>query len=923
MLPTRILFLATACACASASLFPNDSARTRERIDDGWRFALGHATDRAADFGFNTGYFSYLAKTGFGDGPAAAQFDDRWWREVDLPHDWAVEMDFDPAASFSHGFKKVGPGFPENSIGWYRHSVFVPESDLGKRIRIEFDAIYRDAMVFVNGFFVGCEASGFLSQSYDVSEYLNYGGENVIAVRADASTEEGWYYEGAGIYQSAYLLKTDPLHVARPGTWVRSHVEAETAVVAIDTEIVNEGRETRAFRLEQSVFDPAGELVAESNTGERELAAGASFTEAQTLTVPDPQLWDLDTPHLYRLITELVADDGTVLDHYETSFGIREIRFDPDHGFFLNGRSVKLKGTNNHHDHAGVGAATPEALIEFRLRKLKEMGSNAYRVAHHPATPALLRACDKLGMLVIDENRLMGINEYHLGQLEEMIRRDRNHPSVIMWSIGNEEWAIEGNILGARITTRMQDFVHRLDPTRPVTAAISGGWGGISTTVQVMGVNYIKHGDTDQQHRDFPEQIIVGTEETTTQATRGIYFENAALAHQPPRENGSSGGNAELGWQHYAARDYAAGIFYWTGFDYRGEPTPYVWPAVLSQFGILDNCGFPKDSFYYLKSWWSDEPVLHVFPHWNWSGREGEPIEVRVHSNCDSVELFVNDTSLGEQSMPENGSLRWTVPYAPGELRARGTRANGETMETVVRTTGPAAAVELVADRNRLEADGRDLAVVTVQILDERGDVVPTENEQVHFSVEGPGKIIGVGNGNPSSLEPDQYLPSVAHQTLGSWTAPSPAITDQPVVYEIRFDRPTLGPDQTARLLLNPIGLNQSATLNGKVLYEGADPQRAKTTYALDTLDLRATGNVLRLEAQPYGDWGARERVASILPASLALRTPAAPWQRTTFNGLAQVIVQTTGEPGAIVLQADVEGLRGASVELEAAAPAP
>ena len=336
-----------------------------------------------------------------------------------------------------------------------------------------------------------------------------------------------------------------------------------------------------------------------------------------------------------------------------------------------------------------------------------------------------------------------------------MIRRDRNHPSVILWSIGNEEWAIEGNVTGARIAATMQAAVKRLDPTRPVTAALSG-IGGTSTVIEVAGFNYVKNKDPDRQHAEYPWQISLGTEETTTQATRGIYVDDRPRAHLAPLEDGSSGGNAEVGWRHYAARPYAAGIFYWTGFDYRGEPVPFGFPGIGSQFGILDTCGFPKDSFYYLQSWWGTQDVLHIFPHWNWPDRVGEEIEVRAHTNVDEVELLLNGSSLGRKPVERNSHVSWRVKYAPGELVARGYRGGRVVMTSRRPTTGAPAAVRLEADRTTIKADGRDLAVVTVEIRDASGNQVPTAGDLVRFEVQGPGRIIGVGNGDPSSLEPDQ-----------------------------------------------------------------------------------------------------------------------------------------------------------------------
>lgn len=919
-LPQRFAWVKVAVAMAAVSASAAaQPASPRERIslDVGWRFALGHATDPAKDFGHATGYFSYLAKTGYGDGPASPAFDDRGWRVVDVPHDWAVEMPFDPNGSHSHGYKAVGPRFPQNSVGWYRRTFHIPAEDLGRRLRVDFDGVFRAARVFVNGFFVGEEPSGYLDASYDITDYVNYGGDNVVAVRVDASMEEGWFYEGAGIYRHVWLTKTDPIHVARHGTWVRSELGDGEATIRIDTELVNEGRTDAEVWVEYAILDPEGRIVAEHHGRAAPLAAGITATRQASLRVRNPRLWSLETPHLHTLVTTVHAGDHRV-DRTETVFGIRSIRFDPDEGFFLNGRHVKLKGTNNHQDHAGVGAAIPDALQEFRIRRLQAMGSNAYRASHNPPTPELLDVCDRLGMLVIDETRLMGTNAYHLGQLERLIRRDRNHPSVILWSLGNEEWAIEGNIKGERVTVTMQDFARRLDPTRPTTVAISGGWGGISKVVEVMGVNYIRHGDSDRQHAEFPWQIIVGTEETTTQGTRGIYVDDRARCHLAPVEDGSSGGNAEIGWRHYAARPYAAGVFYWTGFDYRGEPTPFGYPAISSQFGILDTCGFPKDSFHYLKSWWSDEPVLHIFPHWNWPGREGERIEVRAHSNCEEIELFLNGVSQGRKRMEPNGHLAWEVTYEPGELVAVGYRDRREILRTTVATTGPTAAVKLVPDRSTIAADRNDVVVISVEARDAEGRLVPTAAVPVTFAVSGPGRIIGVGNGDPSSHEPDQFFPTVTTIPIGRWTAPDAAPSPEPVIFEATFDRPTIG--RELELLINALGPRQTLTLNDRVVYHDAPPEQSRATIPLRTDELKATGNVIRIESPRFEDWGRRESLRQFHPAVFRVVTPAPAWSRTTFNGLAQVIVQSIGEPGAIVLTATSAGLPEATLTIDARA---
>ncbi len=626
-------------------------------------------------------------------------------------------------------------------------------------------------------------------------------------------------------------------------------------------------------------------------------------------------------PALHKLVT-VVRRSGLVVDRVETPFGIRSAHFDPDKGFFLNGTRVELKGTNNHQDHAGVGVAVPDALQEFRIRRLKEMGSNAYRTSHHPPAPELLDICDRLGMLVIDENRLMGVNEVHTRQLDQMIRRDRNHPSVILWSLGNEEWGIEGDAKGARITTSMQDYANRLDPTRLTTAAISGGWGGTSTVVKAAGVNYIIKAHLDRQHAEFPWQVILGTEETTTNATRGIYFDDRPKAHLAPQEDGDSGGNAEIGWKQYAERPYAAGVFFWTGFDYRGEPTPFDFPAISSQFGILDTCGFPKDGFYYLKSWWGREDVLHVFPHWNWPGREGETIEVRAHSNLDEIELFLNGVSQGRKSMEPNSHLAWQLRYAPGTLLARGYRSGRLVLTREVETTGPVAALALQADRTNIRADGTDLAVVTVSLRDQAGRIIPTANQRVNFDLQGPGHILGVGNGDPSCLEPDQFVDSIRTKELGTWKAPDPAITKGEIEFEARFDSPQFATGESISLLVNPLGPKQSVFLNGKAVYVGADPAKARIEVPLLRQNLLASGNILRIEAPSrFAEWHKREVLRQVHPAVIRFARPPERWHRSTFNGLAQLIVQSTGEPGPIRLTATTPGLSRAELTVVATPP--
>jgi beta-galactosidase len=889
-------------------------------LDEGWRFSLGSAQDREKDFRFNTAAFSYVTKLGYGsDGPAATGYDDRGWRTVSLPHDWGMEMPFDSHGTHNHGYRAFGPGFPDSSVGWYRRHFPIPQGDLGRKIYLECDGAFRDSMVFVNGFFCGREPSGYCGFRYDVSDYLNYGGDNVITIRLDVSTEEGWYYEGAGIYRDVRLVKTAPEHIAQDGVWVRTLDLADgAAALEVRCELRNESVKAATLHVAHTLISPDGKTRIALPGEDVEVAPGEVGTSAIAASIQSPVLWSIDHPALYTVVTE-VSRDGALLDRMETHFGIRAAQFDPNRGFLLNGEVLKLKGVNLHQDNPGVGVAMTPELYEWRIRKLKEMGVNGIRVAHHPAAPALLEACDRLGMFLITENRLMGVNEYQIGQLERMVRSGRPHPSVILWSIGNEEWGIEGNIFGARIATTMQAIVHRMDPDRPCTAAISGGWGGTSTVLDVLGVNYVVQGRPDEQHRDFPWQPQLGTEESTTRCTRGVYVSDKEAAHLAPNENDPNDDVVERGWKFYAERPHTGGVFFWTGIDHKGEPNPYGWPQVGSQCGILDSSCFPKDPYYFLKAWWTDTPVLHVFPHWDWAGREGQPIQVRVLGNYPEIELFINGKSLGRKKMPVNGHLAWDVNYAPGELKAVAYRDGKAVASDLHVTTGPVAAMTAAVEKTpAIRGDGRDLYVVNVSLRDAKGNLAPRADNLLRLCLKGHGQLIGVGNGDPASHEPDRFVERVRCEPLGRWVAPDAENPGPSIAFEAVFDAPDASPDAVVDLLLNTMGKTQSAWLNGVELYRDAAPDRACLTLRIKAGDLKAGGNVLRLEAAPIDDrWGRERDWANLVPALLRVQEPAPQWTRHAFNGLAQVLVQADGKPGELVLAIESDGLDSITVPLQ------
>jgi len=926
------------------------SKREHLSIDNDWRFALGHAYDVSKDFYNGTGGFSYLAKTGYGDGAASAEFDNRGWRKIDLPHDWAVEQPFSPKGSFSHGSKAIGRNFPEASVGWYRKTFAMPASDLAKRISIAFDGVFRNSIVWVNGHYLGTEPSGYNSFEYNISEYLNYGGNNVIAVRADVTMEEGWFYEGAGIYRHVWLNKTNQVHIVPDGTFVTTAVKSNVADVTATATINNDDKKTRSFNITQTIIDENGKALATNTTTGLTLKPFASQDIKNILTVNNPKLWSLETPYLHKLITT-VEENGSIIDSYVTTFGIRTIRFDANEGFFLNGKHVKIQGTNNHQDHAGVGAAMPDALQDFRIRTLKGMGCNAYRCSHNPPTPELLNACDRLGMLVIDENRLMGVASTQLNDLKRMILRDRNHPSIISWSIGNEEWGIEGNITGARIAATMQAFAKSVDSTRYITAAISGGIGsGISTVIDVLGYNYVATKNTDEQHKKYPNQFSWGTEEGSTVASRGIY-EDDMDKHQLvayDRKQNDFFYSLEQGWKHYASRPYLAGMFIWTGFDYRGEPTPFGWPSVGSYFGMVDACGFPKDDYYYLKSWWTNETVVHLLPHWNWHGKEGQEIRVCAYSNCDEVELFLNRKSLGKKTMEPNGHLEWQVKYEPGTLEAVGYKKGIKAGNDIVKTTLTPNQVKLTANRKAIKADKKDIAIITVQADDKNNLRVPTAQNELSFSITGPGKIIGVGNGDATSLEADQYLERIDLVNIGafkekfvddlnakaevaadyddsSWQNAFKDTRDdefgrkvKAVVYRAGFTMPADVATATATLFSKNIGKVQNIYINGKEIGHEIKAGDGNTEFKLEASLLHPGNNTIAIVATlllKANIWAS----VNTDPGLIQLVYSAEQYKRKLFSGYAQVIVQSTGQPGTIVLKAISPGLKQSAIEITAA----
>ena len=741
-------------AGASAAVAP----RERLLFDFDWKFQFGHGTDPARDLGFGNSQGDF-AKTGdfkF----AKAGFDDSKWRTLSLPHDWAVELPFvrDEALN-SHGFKPLGRRYPETSVGWYRREFEIPASDEGRRITVEFDGAFRDVLVFVNGCFIGRNDNGYAPFSFDLTDFLSYGQKNYIVVRVDASFGDGWFYEGAGIYRHVWLTKTDALYLGQLESTVRTELKGNSATLTLGTVVVNEGNQAENAKVSWRILDAAGKTVATAEAPGQAIPADGTANFTSTAKLANPGLWSVDEPILYSAIVT-VESGGKTRDAERVSFGVRTAVFDANKGFFLNGKPLKIQGTCNHQDHAGVGAALPDRLQYFRLGVLRAMGSNAVRTSHNMPTPEWVEACDRMGMMMMCETRQMSSSPEGLAQLEAMVKRYRNSPSIILWSVGNEEWHLQSDEAeqGAKIGATMVRRCHELDPTRVVSAAVNGdNKKGVSDAFDIIGFNYGLN-RPDEYHKLNPRRPIYGSETASAVSTRGVYstdkLRNTVSAYDV--NNPGWGEQAEEWWKFYATREWAAGGFAWTGFDYRGEPTPYGWPSINSQFGIVDMCGFPKDTFYYYKAWWGKEPVLHLFPHWNFAGREGEEIPVWVHTNLDQVELLVNGKSLGSQKVPRLGHVEWKFKYEPGVIEARGSKDGKVVLTEKRETTGAAVAIRLTADRMELNADGQDVSMVTVEALDKEGRAVPTASNLIGFKVAGEGALLGVGNGDPNCQESDK-----------------------------------------------------------------------------------------------------------------------------------------------------------------------
>lgn len=736
--------------------------RTHVSFNEGWKFALA-APDEAAQPGF----------------------DDSGWRALDLPHDWSIEGEFSEGNPASPG----GGALP-GGIGWYRKTFNVSTADKDRLTYISFDGVYRNSEVWINGNHLGKRPYGYSSFRYDLTPYLKYGEEeNVIAVKVDNSAQpNSRWYSGSGIYRNVWLTTTGRIAVDHWGTFVTTpEVSSELALIRVTTRISNNTGSGATVRVETSVYDAGNRRVARSEANQVEVpSSGTAVT--QELTVRSPGLWSVDNPELYRVVTT-IRSGQLLADTYETITGIRSFEFDREKGFILNGEPVIIKGVCNHHDLGCLGAAVNTRAMERQLEILKEMGCNGIRTSHNPPAPELLDLCDRMGFIVMDEafdiwkvkktefDYGLDFDEWHRRDIEAMVLRDRNHPSVFIWSIGNEvmeQWQRDGS--GEAIATELAGIVRSLDDTRPVTAACNDPAPHnpviASGALDLIGFNYR---DTlwTRFPETFPEGRFIGTETTSALATRGSYdMPSEVIRRWPARwDQPFKDGNPDLtcsaydncsapwgtthrdSWRLIKDNAYLTGMYIWTGFDYLGEPTPYWWPARSSYFGIIDLAGFPKDVYWFYQSEWTDRDVLHIFPHWNWN--PGQAVDVWAFTNCDEVELFLNGKSLGRHKKGEaDFNLVWKVQFEEGTLLGVGYRNGAEIMRSEVRTAGAPAAMTLSPDRAEINADGSDLSFITVTVVDRDGNTLPHAANLVTFRVDGPGIIAGVDNGSQTSMEP-------------------------------------------------------------------------------------------------------------------------------------------------------------------------
>ena len=715
--------------------------REKFSLDLSWRFHLGDVD----------GYTTDVYKGG-GDGgsPASISYNDTAWRDINLPHDFMIETPIDSTASAVNGSLA-------NGIAWYRREFDVSSADKGKRFLLTFDGISRHSHVYVNGFKVKYNTSGYIGFSVDITEALKYDSKNIIAVRVNTTEgAEGWWYEGGGIYRHVWLEKTSPVHIPNYGVAINPELNSDlkSASLKVQIEVKSESNIDTYIKPEIVLIDAKSREVKKFKGSSQLISAGETRMVSLEIPVENPMLWMPENPNLYKVETRLIQDDK-IIDDVTSEIGFKKFVFDTTNGFSINGKKEIIKGVCLHQDHSGVGIAVPDALLRYRFKKLKEIGVNAIRI-HHPVGPEFIELCNQMGFLFLAETRHFSVFSDQLEMFERMVKTERNAPCVIAWCLGNEE-NIQGEPRAANIVDKMRRVANRLDlQKRPVTMAFNGATNGpAAKEVDVVGYNY---GTNRILGKNTHHKPFFSSESASVVNTRGEYKTDTIkkVSSAYDRKAVSWGQSAEEVMDFTMNLKKLGGTFIWTGFDYRGEPTPYGYPNVSSDFGLFDLCGFRKDISYFFEAWWSDHDVLHIMPNWNWEGHENKPIDVWVYSNYDEVELLLNGKSLGKKSMPKYKHLQWEVPYEKGTLEAKGYR-NGKVEGTaVVKTAGPPAKMLIEPSKSEIMADQQDVVVFDISIVDADNNPCPNADNLLYFNVKGAGNILGVGNGNPGSHESDK-----------------------------------------------------------------------------------------------------------------------------------------------------------------------
>ena len=721
-------------------------------MDFSWRFHRGEI-DMGNKSSHSLDYAS--CKAGNAKGAAGKLWNDSEWREVDLPHDYYAESEIEPENRHSHGYRR-------EDNAWYRKSFLLDEELQNKEFMLVFEGTAVNAEFYLNGSIMARSYSAYTETAFDITDRVYFGKRpNVLSVHINGKVTEGWWYEGAGIYRHVKLYIKDKLHIAHNGVFAKPVLKKGTKnswLVPVEVMLENSHYQDKIASVRVGIYD-GEKLICEKQSKPIRVAFASKLPIIETLSVSRPVRWDIDNPKLYTVKCEVLDESGEVLDAQSERIGFRTARIDAEKGFFLNEKPIKLMGTCNHQDHAGVGVAIPDSVQYYRIKRLKELGSNAYRCSHNLPSREVLDACDELGMIVMDENRRFESSDEVLGNIEIMVRRDRNHPSVIFWSLFNEE-PLQNTEEGAKIYRRMRSVVAHLDDSRIITGAINGSMEGAGLEMDATGINYSIHAggvnEIDAFHAKYPHQPIIGSENNSAVTTRGCYKtdrEVAQVLSNYDEESVPWGTTIRENWKFTKDREWYAGIFIWTGFDYRGEPTPFVWPSVSSQFGIMDTCGFPKDSFYYNKACFETKPMIHLLPHWNW--KKGDIVRVAAPTNCDEAELFLNGKSQGRKSGDCINTPEWILEYIPGRILVKGYKNGKCVAKAEQRTATKPYAIKITQGTDKIKNDGADTAVLNFAVVDKKGIVVPYASNLIKFTIEGGGYVRGVGNGDPNSHESD------------------------------------------------------------------------------------------------------------------------------------------------------------------------